>query len=160
MFTCFQLRPSKKVYGQKYHFFKCWRKVNKEILQVPEHRKKQLWLIFNENVKLFVFLFWRQNDSWPPLPLFMSTNFGFKQYFLAVNWALKWTKTLNFGCIPFEPKWKILKDFSNTVFVLLEEYFWSKSQQDRTIFGGVRSKIPKRGSFHRCWINTKNFENF
>ena len=41
LFTRFQLLPSKKVYGQKYHFFKCWFKVNKEILQVPEHRKTQ-----------------------------------------------------------------------------------------------------------------------
>ena len=53
LFTCFQLLPSKNVYVQKYHFFKCWLKVNKEILQVPEHRKTQFWLIFNENVKLF-----------------------------------------------------------------------------------------------------------
>ena len=88
--------------------------------------------------------------------LVLSNIFGF----LAVHWALKWTKTVNFGCIPFEPKFKILKDFSNTVFVSLEEYLWLKSQQNRTIFGGVRSKIPKKGPFHRCWINTKNFENF
>ena len=80
--------------------------------------------------------------------------------FLAVNSALKWTKTVNFECIPFEAKFKILKDFSNTVFVLLEEYLWSKSQQDQTIFRGVRPKIPKKGPFHKCWINTKKFENF
>ena len=67
LFTCFQLLPSKMVYGEKYLFFKCWLKVNQQILQVPEHRKTQLWLIFNENVKLFVFfLFWHQNGSWPP----------------------------------------------------------------------------------------------
>ena len=57
LFTCFQLLPSKMVYGEKYLFFKCWLKVNQQILQVPEHRKTQLWLIFNENVRLFVFSF-------------------------------------------------------------------------------------------------------
>ena len=91
-----------------------------------------------------------------PEILVLSNVFGF----LAVNWALKWTKTVNFGCIPFEPKFKILKDSSNTVFVLLEKYLWSKSQQDRTIFEGVWPKIPKKGPFHRCWINRKNFEKF
>ena len=40
--------------------------------------------------------------------------------FLAVNWVPKWTETVNFSYIPFEPKFKILKDFLNTVFFLLE----------------------------------------
>ena len=43
--------------------------------------------------------------------------------FLAVNWALKWTKTVNFSCIPFELKFKFLKDFSNIVFFLLENTY-------------------------------------
>ena len=43
----------------------------------------------------------------------------FTRGFLAVNWAPKWTKTVNFGCVPFESKFKILKDFWNTAFVLL-----------------------------------------
>ena len=111
-----------------------------------------LWFFWDLGLTLFNI----PKDVVFPEILVLSNIFGF----LAVNWALKWTKTVNFGCIPFEPKFKILKDFSNTVFVLLEEYLWSKSQQDRTIFGGVRPKIPKKGPFHRCWINTKNFENF
>ena len=40
--------------------------------------------------------------------------------FWAVNWAPKWSKIVNFGCVPFKPKWNILIDFPNTVFVLLE----------------------------------------
>ena len=48
--------------------------------------------------------------------LVFSNIFGF----LAVNWAAKWTETVNFNCIPFETKFKILKDFSDTVFFLLE----------------------------------------
>ena len=48
--------------------------------------------------------------------LVFSNIFGF----LEVNCASKWTKTVNFGCIQFQPKFKILKDFSNIVFALLE----------------------------------------
>ena len=113
--------------------------------------KRILWFFWD----LVLTLFDIPKDVVFPEILVLSNIFGF----LAVNWALKWTKTVNFGCIPFQPKFKILKDFWNTVFVLLEEYLWSKSRQDRTIFGGVRPKIPKKRPFHRCWINTKNFEN-
>ena len=42
--------------------------------------------------------------------------------FPAVNWTPKWTKTVNFVCVPFESKFKLLKDFSNTLFALLEDY--------------------------------------
>ena len=69
--------------------------------------------------------------------------------FLAVNWAPKWTKTLdqNFQCVPSEPNFKILKNFSSNVFVLLD-YLWSKFQQDRTIFGNIEAKKPpKKGHF-------------
>ena len=40
--------------------------------------------------------------------------------FPAVNGAPKWTKTVTFQWIPFEPNFKILKDFSNNIFVLLD----------------------------------------
>ena len=48
--------------------------------------------------------------------LVFSNIFGFP----TVDWAAIWTKTVNFNYILFEPKVKILKDFSNTVFFLLE----------------------------------------
>ena len=48
--------------------------------------------------------------------LVFSNIFGFP----VVNWTPKWTKTVNFGCVSFESKLKILKDFPNTVFVLME----------------------------------------
>ena len=76
--------------------------------------------------------------------------------FPAVNWAPKWTKTVKFDCIPFDPKFELSRDFSNTVFVLLEDYLWLKYQQDRPISGWVRPKTLKRGPFHGCWFNTKN----
>ena len=77
--------------------------------------------------------------------LVFSNIFGFP----TVNWVPKWTETVNFSCIPFEPKFKILKDFLNTVFFLIGDYLWSKFQQDRTIFGAVRAqKIAKKGTFH------------
>ena len=91
------------------------------------------------------------------LEIFVLSNiFGF----LAVNWAQKWTKTLNSEFISFETKFKILKDFPNNMFVLLEDYIWSGSQQGQTIFGGAKPKCPQNRPFHGYWINTKNFENF
>ena len=75
--------------------------------------------------------------------------FGFWQYgFLGVNRAQKWTKTINFGYVSFLLKHLILKDCSETVFVLWKTYLWSKFQQTRVIFGGERAqKPPKRGHF-------------
>ena len=68
------------------------------------------------------------------------------------NWVPNWTKTVNFRCVPFEPKFKILKYFSNTVFVLLEAYLYLKFQQDRTIFGEVKAQNPKKGAIS-CMLN-------
>ena len=48
--------------------------------------------------------------------LVFSNNFSFT----AVNWPPKWNKTANFGGLPFTLKFRILKDFSKTVFLLLE----------------------------------------
>ena len=78
--------------------------------------------------------------------LVFSNIFGFP----TVNWAPIWTETVNFNCTPFEPKFKILKDFSNTVF-LIGDYLWSKFQQDQTIFVESKGqKNPKKGPFHGC----------
>ena len=49
--------------------------------------------------------------------------------FPVVNWDPKWNKTINFGCLPFILKFKILKGFSNSLFII-GEYLWSKFQQD------------------------------
>ena len=35
--------------------------------------------------------------------------------FPVVNWFSKWNKTVKLGCVPFDSKFKLLKDFSNTV---------------------------------------------
>ena len=68
--------------------------------------------------------------------------------FLGENWAQKWTKTINFGYVSFPLKHSILKDCSETVFVLWKTYLWSKFQQTRVIFAGERAqKPPKRGHF-------------
>ena len=69
--------------------------------------------------------------------------------FPVVNWVPKWTNSVNFGCVTFEPKSKISIDFSNTVFVLLEtksQSLWSKFQQDRSIFGGVSHENSEKGA--------------
>ena len=44
--------------------------------------------------------------------------FGNILSFTGVNWAQKWTKTVNLGYVPFPLKDIILKDCSYTVFVL------------------------------------------
>ena len=59
----------------------------------------------------------------------LSNIFGF----LTANWTPKWTKTVNFGCVSFEPKCEHLKEFSNSVY-LTGDYIWSKFQQDAAIF--------------------------
>ena len=71
---------------------------------------------------------WTQNSSW-------------------VNWAQKRVKTVKFICVPFESKFKFLKDFSSSV-CLIGDYLWSKFQEDQTIFWRVRTQqIPKRDNF-------------
>ena len=66
--------------------------------------------------------------------------------FPAINWAPKWTKTVNFGRVPSELKFKTLKEFSNIAFVLSKDYLCSKFQQDWTIFCGVRAQNPIKGA--------------
>ena len=74
--------------------------------------------------------------------------FGNVLGFLGVSWAQKWTKTINFGYVLFLLKQLILKDCSETVFVLWKMYLWLKFQQTRVIFAGERAqKPPKRGHF-------------
>ena len=63
--------------------------------------------------------------------------------FLVVNWAEKLTKTVNFGYVPFPLKHLILKDCSETVFVLWEKYLWSKFQWTLAKFGGERAQTPR-----------------
>ena len=46
--------------------------------------------------------------------LVFSNIFGFA----TVNWATIWTETVSFNYILFEPKLRIMKDFSNIVFLL------------------------------------------
>ena len=80
--------------------------------------------------KMFLFClilqeFWDFSRTWlfniPKAAVFaeilvFSNIFGFP----VVNCVPKWNKTVNFGWLPFIRKFKILKDFLNTVFFLLE----------------------------------------
>ena len=68
-----------------------------------------------------------------------SNIFGF----LVVDWTPKWIKSANLGCVPFKSKLRILKNFSNNVF-LIGDYLWSKLQQGQTIFGGVTAQKNPR----------------
>ena len=93
---------------------------------------QELWFFWDLGLTLFDV----PKDAVFAETLVFSSIFGF----WAVNWASKWTKTINFQCVPFEPNFKILKDyFSNNVLVLLD-YLWPKFHHNQTIFGGTRAK--------------------
>ena len=64
-----------------------------------------------------------------------SRNFGFRQYFWFFGSKLgtKTDQNRKFACVRFESKFKLLKDFSNTVFALLEDYLWSNLNPDSYI---------------------------
>ena len=68
------------------------------------------WLILQEICYFFwdlrIIFFDIPKDVGFPEILVVSNIFGF----LAVCWAPKWTKT-KFTCVPFESKFKLLKDF-------------------------------------------------
>ena len=64
-----------------------------------------------------------------------------------MTWAPKWTKAVNFGHVPFEQKFKILKDFSNTVFFLLETTFGQHFSKFEQYLGEVRAQ---NNPFHAC----------
>ena len=76
-----------------------------------------LWYFWDLRLALFDI----PKDVVFPELLVFSNIFGFP----AVDWAQKWTKTVIFQCVPFEPNFKILKNFSNNELVLLD-YLWSK----------------------------------
>ena len=102
---------------------------------------QKMFVFFSLNFTRILRFFWDLRLTLIDIPkngvlteiLIFSNIFGFP----VVNWLPKWTKTVSFGCVPFEPKFKILKDFSNIVFVLLEASY-SKFQQKQTISAGVR----------------------
>ena len=96
-----------------------------------------------------------KNSVFPKLLVFCNI-FGFP----AVNWAQKWTKTINFQSLSFEPNFEILKDFSNNVFVLLD-YFWSKFEPDQTMFWGIKvQKSPQKGAISESIQETLKIFNF
>ena len=90
--------------------------------------------------------------------LIFSNNFGFS----SVNWAPKWTKTVNSSCIRFEPKFKILdtKIFQTLCFSYWRLPMVKVSARSNNIWGSKGPRNCKNGPFHGYWINTKNFENF
>ena len=100
--------------------------------------------VFGLNFTRILGFFWDQGHIILSIPkdavfaeiLVFGNIFGF----LTVNWTSIWTETVNFNCIPFESKFKILQDFLNTVF-LIGDYLWSKFQEDETIFGRVRAQM-------------------
>ena len=74
-----------------------------------------------------------------------SLVFGNVFFFLVVNWAQKWTKTLNFGYVPFVLKHLILKHCSHPVFAL----WWNTSGPNLNKFepylGEKESRNPQKG---------------
>ena len=76
--------------------------------------------------------------------LVFSNIFGFP----AVSLAPECTKTVNFSCIPFVPKCKILKYFSETVFFLLQIVSGQSFIKSNNIWGSKSPKNHKNGTFH------------
>ena len=68
--------------------------------------------------------------------------------FSAVNLALKWTETVNFSCIPFVANIKVLKDFSNTVFFLLETTYGQRFSKIKQYFGKKGPKKSQKGTMN------------
>ena len=77
---------------------------------------------------------WTQNSSW-------------------VNWAQKRVKTVKFICVPFESKFKFLKDFSSNWRLPLVKV----SGRSNNILESKDPTNSKKGQFHGCWIKTTNF---
>ena len=99
-----------------------------------------LWFLWDLGLVLF--------DSHKDVVSRKILVFGNILCFVGVNWAQKWTKSVNFGYVPFPLKHLILEDCSETVFVLWKMCLWLKFQQTRVIFWGERAqKPPKRGYF-------------
>ena len=68
--------------------------------------------------------------------------------FLEVNWTQKWTKTINFGHVPFPPKYIILKDFSHTAFSYKIIPLVKVSAKSSLIWGRKNPEFPPKGPFH------------
>ena len=110
-----------------------------------------MWFIWDLGLVLF--------DSHKDLVSRKILVFGNILGFLGVNWAQKWTKTVNFGYVPFPLKHLILKDSSETVFVLWDTYLWLKFQQTWVIFEGeTAQKPPKRGHFMDAALPQKHLK--
>ena len=111
-----------------------------------------LWFIWD----LELVLFDSQKDAVSGGKKFV---FGNILGFLGLNWTQKCTKTINFGYVLFPLKHLILKDCSETVFVLWKTYLWLKFQQTRVIFAGERAqKPPKRGHFMDAALPRKHLK--
>ena len=67
--------------------------------------------------------------------------------FPGINWVHKWTKTFNFGYVPFLVKHLILKDCLDTVFVLWETTSGRNFSKLVPYLGGKGSETPKKGGF-------------
>ena len=65
--------------------------------------------------------------------------------FLAVNWAQKWSETVNFSCIPFEPKFKIWRIFQTLCFFYRRLPMVKVPARSNNTWGSKGPKIAKRG---------------
>ena len=102
------MRGNLKIWAQKFTF------------------ERVLWFFWD----LGLILFDTHKDAVFLQNFVLSNIFGFP----VVNRVPKSTISVNFGCIPFEPK----------------DYLCSKSQHNQTIIGGVRPKTPQEGTI--LWL--------
>ena len=58
-------------------------------------------------------------------------QFSQKFWFSGSKLGPKWTKTVNFVCVPFGSKFRLLKDFLKAVLALMEDNLWQKLTTDK-----------------------------
>ena len=77
------------------------------------------------------------------------------------KWAgQSWTKSANFGYVPFPKKLAFFEDSWKTAFLSLALPLVKISAKSDNIWESKGPKNPKRGPCHGCWISTKNVEIF
>ena len=79
-----------------------------------------------------------------------------QQKFFHQHWAQKWTKTVNFGHVPFLLKHKIFFKIVQTLSCLTRDKMSTKLGH---IWERKGPETPQKEPFHGCCITTKTFEN-
>ena len=97
---------------------------------------------------LHYLIFLTKDEVFPEISV-LSNIFGF----LAANWALNWVHSISAKIQNFE-------GFLKHCVCLIGRIPLVKTSARSNNIWGSKAQNPQKGPFHRCWSNTKNFENF